>query len=311
VGLYIQDEWKVIPKLTLVAGLRFDMDTFINPTYSPRFSAVFKPIPNHTFRAGISVAYRPPTIFETSTLSQSAITVPVPFPPFSIQAQGVLFGSENLDPEQIISYEVGYQGWYWNHRIKLRADLFYNHISNLISFGIIPSSNNTQSTFSNGGTPPGSPGGEVDIYGGEAGVEFLVTPWLSGFANYAYQDINQTYSSTSRVQRAGPRFKVNGGVRLDFLNGLNGEAVLHYIGAATYPIDPSFAAFFGPTFGTPIPDQRIGSYFLLNLRGGYRFWKDKAEIAITAFNALNDKHQEHPLGETIGSRVMGWLTIKY
>jgi len=29
------------------------------------------------------------------------------------------------------------------------------------------------------------------------------------------------------------------------------------------------------------------------------------------FNALNDMHKEHPLGDTIGSRVMGWLTLKF
>jgi hypothetical protein len=36
-----------------------------------------------------------------------------------------------------------------------------------------------------------------------------------------------------------------------------------------------------------------------------------AEVAVSAFNALNDKHKEHLLGDTIGSRVMGWLTVKF
>jgi len=36
----------------------------------------------------------------------------------------------------------------------------------------------------------------------------------------------------------------------------------------------------------------------------------EAEVAVSAFNAQNDLHKEHPLGETIGSRVMGWLTLK-
>jgi iron complex outermembrane receptor protein len=58
-------------------------------------------------------------------------------------------------------------------------------------------------------------------------------------------------------------------------------------------------------------DNRVGSYTLVNLRGAYHFWREKAEVAVTAFNALNDRHKEHPLGDTIGSRVMGWLTIKF
>ena len=72
-------------------------------------------------------------------------------------------------------------------------------------------------------------------------------------------------------------------------------------------------------FGAIPPNPRVGSYNLLNLRAGYRFWQQRAEagymrdaeVAISAFNALNDKHKEHPLGDTIGSRVMGWLTVKF
>ena len=58
---------------------------------------------------------------------------------------------------------------------------------------------------------------------------------------------------------------------------------------------------------------------MVNLRSGYRIWKAKsdagyersAEVALSAFNALNDKHKEHPLGERIGSRGMGWVIIHY
>ena len=67
------------------------------------------------------------------------------------------------------------------------------------------------------------------------------------------------------------------------------------------------------------PNERVGSYNLLNLRVAYKFWHEKAEagyvrdaeVAISAFNALNDTHKEHPLGDTIGSRVMGWITVRY
>jgi len=32
-------------------------------------------------------------------------------------------------------------------------------------------------------------------------------------------------------------------------------------------------------------------------------------VAVSVFNALNDKHREHPLGDVLGSRVMSWLTV--
>ncbi len=300
VGLYVQDEWKATPMLTTVAGLRFDMDTFINPTYSPRFSLVYRLLRDHTFRAGFTVAFRSPTIFERRT---SSIGV-TPF------GSTTLSGSNQLEPEQIVSYEIGYQGWYFRHRLRTRVDLFFNHITDLIGrAGTSPSF-----SFFNGSSPT-SDGGTADIYGFEAGLEFLATPWLTGFTNFAFQEFGQTFPSANRVNRGGPRIKASGGLRAELENGLNGEMVLHYVGSAHYSIDPAFADFFGLSGVLPPPSTRVESYVLLNLRGAYQFWKvngtNNAEVAVTVFNAFNDKHKEHPLGEILGSRVMGWFTLKF
>lgn len=303
-GLYIQDEWQWLPELTTVTGLRMDMDTFINPTYSPRISIIFHPHTDHSLRATGALAYRPPTTFETHAITPSTLTIPLPFPPGPITTPRVFTGNNGLDPEQIISVDLGYQGWYLRHRLRVRMDVFYNHLSDLIG-QFIPPGTNTRILVNEG---------EADVYGGEAGIEFLVTSWLSGFANYAYQEIHQTIKSND-IPRAGPRFKINGGFRADLDNGLNGEAAIHYVGSSTYPLDSFFATIAAPPFnGAAPPTDRIGSYFLLNLRGGYRFWEiggiKMAEIGISLFNALNDTHQEHPLGERIASRILGWLTVK-
>src|SRR5262249_33520920 len=147
-GFYLNDEWRVIPKLTLNAGARYDLDTYINPTISPRVALIYKPHENHSFRAALSVAYRPPTLFEESLRSRVTTTLPppLPSPPPTLSS-----GSSNLNPEQIISYTVDYQGWFLNHRLRIRTDLFFNHLSDLI---VVSSTG--------GATTP-----DVDIYGGE------------------------------------------------------------------------------------------------------------------------------------------------
>ena len=229
---------------------------------------------------------------------------PPPFPP-TFTTTTVVQGAPNLDPEQIIAYEAGYQGWFFKHRLRLRADLFFNHISDLVT-----NRNTSASTASFVNDR-----GQADIYGGEAGVEFLATRWLTGFANYSYQEIGQSFLGTAR--RGAPRFKYNVGLRGDWDNGWSGEAALYHVGAATYPVAATFTAL--APFGVPSIDPRVGSYNLLNLRGAYKFWQQKAEagymrdaeVAISAFNALNDTHKEHPLGDQIGSRVMGWITVRY
>ena len=112
----------------------------------------------------------------------------------------------------------------------------------------------------------GNASGEATIQGVEAGAEYLAMPWLTGFANFSYQDISQ--SLTGLARRGGPQWKVNGGLRTDFDNGLNGEAVVHFVGSADYPIGPAFTLVSTFPGGVPPPNQRVGSYTLLNLRGG-------------------------------------------
>jgi iron complex outermembrane recepter protein len=291
-GFFMQDEWRATQVLTLVAGARYDLDTFIHPTISPRGSILFKPLKDHTFRATVSLAYRTPTLFETQVDQRTFTNAPLP--PQTIFVQG----SNNLKPEEIVSYEVGYQGWFFQHRIRIRTDLFFNHISDLISARTVSP---MMATLVNAS-------GTADIYGGEAGIEFLATAWLTGFANYAYEQIGQSFTDTSR--RGAPRSKVNLGLRGDWETGWNVETSFHYVGAATYPIANTFTDVAPFLSGAVIPNTRVPSYNLLNLRLGYRFWHEKAEVAVSAFNALNDLHMEHPLGDTIGSRVMGWLTLR-
>jgi iron complex outermembrane receptor protein len=303
-GLYGQAEWRALPSLNLITGLRYDLDTFINPTISLHAAAIYTPIDGHTFRLSASVAYRPPTINEELLNVRANFTLPG----FSFTTP--VSGSRDLEPEKIVSYEAGYQGWYLQHRLRVRADLFFNHISDLQQVRATGPAPTDPTTIINTGF--------ADIYGGEAGVEYLVTSWLSGFANYSYQEFGQSFTGFSR--RGMPRFKWNAGLRGDWTNGMNAELLYHHVGAATYPIADAFtqlAGFFPP--GSVIPHERIGSYNLINARVGYRFWQEKAaagyprdaEFALSVFNALNDKHREYPNGDEIGSRVMGWVTMKF
>jgi iron complex outermembrane receptor protein len=303
-GLFTQTEWQIANAVTLVAGARYDLDTFINPTLSPRVAMVYRFASDHTLRVSLSVAYRPPTVNETYYDVRTTTSLPLP-PPFDSSTQ-VAQGSRSLHPEEIISYDAGYQGWFMKHRLRVRADVFLNHISDLSIGGVV-----TGPTTSTTVNAPG----QADIYGGEAGVEFFAAKWLSGFVNAAYQEIGQSFRGDAR--RGAPQFKVNAGLRGEWDNGVSGEITYYHVGAATYPLNQAFTSFV--PFGAQTVDPRVGSYNLLNMRAGYRFWQQKAaagymrdaEVAVSVFNALNDEHKEHPLGDLIGRRVMGWLTVRF
>lgn len=301
-GLYAQGNWLMLPSLEITAGLRYDLDTFITPTLSPRGAIIYHLNSNHALRLSASVAYRPPTTAEVGLSILNPLTLPG-LPPVT----SVVLGTTDVKPEQIISYEVGYQGWWWDHRLRTRVNAFFNHISDLIAFR----------------SPLGNPlgmvrpinGGVADVYGGEAGVELLMTSWLSGFVNYAYQEVGQTSSGFSR--RGFPHHKVNAGLRATW-SPFTGEVLYHHVGDAAYPLADAFTnlAPFFPA-GAVLPQEQVSSYHLLNFRLGYLLWRQQvadyareAEVAVSVFNALNDNHHEHPLGDLLGTRVMGWLTVK-
>ena len=79
-GFYIQDEWQLL-RSSGWWGCRYDLDTFINPTVSPRIALIYQAAPEHMFRVGVSVGYRPPTLAETYQQFSVGVNLPPPIPP--------------------------------------------------------------------------------------------------------------------------------------------------------------------------------------------------------------------------------------
>ena len=63
-GIYLQDEWTVLPKLTVNGGVRFDYyDGFVKKYQaSPRLNLVYKPTPTTTLHAGYARYFTPPPL---------------------------------------------------------------------------------------------------------------------------------------------------------------------------------------------------------------------------------------------------------
>ena len=73
-GVYLQDEWKIVPRLTLNAGVRFDyVNSVVDENQaSPRVNLVWKPTDTTTLHAGYSRYFTPPALelIRSETLAQ-------------------------------------------------------------------------------------------------------------------------------------------------------------------------------------------------------------------------------------------------
>jgi outer membrane receptor for ferrienterochelin and colicins len=65
IGAFLQSDWEITPKTTLLAGIRADKHNFVdNVIVSPRISLLFKPNLNTQLRASWSTGFRAPQAFD-------------------------------------------------------------------------------------------------------------------------------------------------------------------------------------------------------------------------------------------------------
>ncbi|HEX3991306.1 MAG TPA: TonB-dependent receptor, partial [Acetobacteraceae bacterium] len=100
-GVYVQDEWRILPTVTINSGLRFDgVDEYTSGTQlSPRLNVVWKPTETTTLHIGYARYFVPPPfeLVGTSTLAKFGNTTGAPLSP---QDSTVL-------PERSNYYDIG------------------------------------------------------------------------------------------------------------------------------------------------------------------------------------------------------------
>ncbi len=113
-AVYAQDEWRVVDKLLLNAGVRFDYYEDFGATVNPRLALIWEPVPGTTLKAIGGRAFRAPNAYER------------------LYTTNVNAGNADLDPETITSAEL-----IWEQALgrNLRSTIggFYNKVTDLIT----------------------------------------------------------------------------------------------------------------------------------------------------------------------------------
>ncbi len=284
---FLQDEWALTDDLTLTGSVRVDHRQLTGVTVSPRLAAVYQWRANHVFRAAVSQAFRDPTQVENFiSISGGQPTGGLPVP-----LQVIANGNRNLDPQEITSFEVGYDGRYLDGTLHVKTDVFYNALEDVIEF-VSPA--------------PGLFGfdnvGDADQVGGEIEVEYYWRPWLRPYINYSLlyfraqnDDVLGGHQDRGDKIRSAPLHKVNAGVFADWNTGWSAMVQVHYVDNlredALNPA-PSLAPPVSPA--TLVVD--VDGYVRWDARLAYRLEEPDLELSVTAFNLFNDRHREHPLG---------------
>ena len=184
--LFGNAEWRPAPDWIVNAGALAEHHYLSGSDVSPRLAVNFLPARDHAFRASITQAYRSPTFFEEDGDQRF----------FSVtgdQLAHLFAPSDGLQPEQILSREIGYVGHV--RPLKLRVDirLFDDQIRRILGTSDIdarPDVKLFQYINQN----------SVDISGADVQLRWAPQTWFDLILSYAQVDID-----TDAEQRDLPR----------------------------------------------------------------------------------------------------------
>jgi outer membrane receptor protein involved in Fe transport len=186
VGVFLQDEQRLLDDLVLTGGVRIDYNSITPFTISPRLAAVWQFSEQQYLRVAGARAFRKPSFFNTHLHLKGF----KPEPGFDELETFFLksIGNREVKNESITVIEAGYRGRFLDKRLYFEVSAFYNRYRDTIAmyddmvtdqFGI-PDLANSEFFFKNEGR-------EVDTLGGSLAGTFQITRALRLHINYTFR----------------------------------------------------------------------------------------------------------------------------
>ncbi len=315
---FVQDAMKLHERLRATASFRADSHPLFGLRFSPRGSLVYRFVEGQSLRLTAGTAFRSPSFIE-SYLDYTTRT--------SVRAVSALgLGNPDLEPEQMISMEAGYQNQATDF-FALEANVYYNIVKNEIQLNRVDSYtlldfatgaagfDDGTATFPIGSTTFQNQPTSFRQIGGEVGVRVFPVSGLDMYANYAYHDTSPIDASqlpeVRRSEQRTPRHKVNFGVQYRSSFGLDLSVDLHVVTKALWVEQVTATGATTAAEAIRFVPFPLDGYQLLNARVGYRLFDDRLELGVVGYNLLFQEHRQHPTGQTIDTRVLGQTTVRF
>ena len=273
-NLFVQDIFALTSKLKLIAGVKFEDNSYSDWSVLPDVRLSWEPNDTTLFWLAGSKAIRAPTPFDTDVQEFSG---------------GSLFviGDPDFKPEKVTAFEMGYRGQP-DSNLSFSASVFYDEYDDLRSIETTPV---TLLPLRWGNLIEGS------TYGIEAWANLQVESWWR--ISPGYRSVHKRLefsagaSGLAGVGQAGndPTSQYLIKSSMDF-GKLGVDAVFRRVGA--------------------MPGPALPAYSELSAHIGWRA-SERLEIAVKGFNLLDEIHREYadPQGREIRRSIMAELRYSY
>ena len=291
--LFGHTEWRINDQFLVNIGSMVEHNSFTGTDVSPRASLNIKLTPHHALRLGISAATRTPNYIEEKF--NDTLVVPTNTGVTYINKRYADNG--NLDPERILSKEIGYLGQVGN--LNVDARVFDDDIRKVLVASKVAVT--LPSTTSLVGALPNSytNGGDARVRGFETQVKCRLFKQTQIIANYSYINISSDQSKL-----------LPGGFTLS--TGTNNFSAL-----ITHQFDNNWDASYAYYQTGAVEALGDGQPVGLNRRHDVRVARKfnlaraNAELSIAVENLFDDQYHEFALYNTVGRRALVNLNLDF
>lgn len=301
-AFFVQDQWKLHPKLTAFLGLRYDHWTTSDgmhedvehgiprTTYgdrsddqvSPKLALVYKPFEQTTLRTSAGKSFRAPTIYDLYHYYYSTYYVTEPNP--------------DLKPETNTAWEIG-ASQKLPTGTEISVTYFENYLDDLIYNAFDPSdpTGKTKRKFN---------AAKAEIKGVEFDVRQKITTWVSAFGNFTYYDAKITDNSLLKHTEGKhitmvPQKMYNLG--LDFSYWKTKARLIGRYVDKLYAEDDNSDTVTG-VYGS------YDDYFVVDFKGSIDITKN-ASLSFSVNNIFDEEYYSYY--EMPGTTCYGELTLKF
>lgn len=253
-GVFAQTEVYLSEALSMQAGLRFEHNSFTGGDWSPRLSLLYTPVPGHHLRLAVARAFRTPSTNEARTY-------------FSVVPIVALQGNDNLDPEKMTAWELGYRTRLFDF-LDLNIECYYNVLDDVIESALHASRFPITMTYENAY--------DAIAKGIEVSLECRLGADWNLRANYTWQEVQARHGSTIS---GSPKHKGNLWLSGDVFSGIMLDVIVHYVDSTSWPCEP-------------LSGQDVDDYVRLDVRISRKFFNDRLELSLTGQNLTDRYHPE-------------------
>ena len=286
-------EWRVRPDLLVQGGAMLEHHYYTGLDVSPRVALNYDFLPGQTLRLNASQAYRTPTFVEQEgsivyrlTTGQAADIRTIP--------------ADDLQPERIRSYEIGYVGHSRRWGLQLDAKLFYDRIDRYIGNQAVPLPVGSETfILADGKARESLNSGSFSLRGGDLQLNWQPTHAFRLSAQYARVVVSTTDALDAvddDVKVSAPRNNFSLLARYDLGLGWMVSSGVYYSGTMKW-LDQGDA---------------IDSFTRVDARLARRWiWQGRELEAALVGQALNGDYSEFRAENVFSPRVYGSLSFAW